>query len=104
MINFVPCGHRVIIKQDPVETKTESGIIIKVDEKVLQAAADVGTLIAVGPDAFKELGSGEPWAKPGDRVGFVKYSGKVVEDPITKENYLVCNDEDIVVNYTEAGK
>lgn len=94
-------GHRVIVKPDPVETKTASGIVLQVNEDREYAAAQKGTVIAVGPMAWKNslYGYGiegwTPWVKEGDRVFFARYSGKQFRDEITQERFIIINDEDI---------
>ena len=107
--SLVVVGFRVLIKPDPIETKTESGIILNYgnDEARHRAGTQTGTIEQVGPMAWKnaDLGYGtpgwEPWVKPGDRVLFSKYSGKFVTDPVTKEEYIVINDQDVQVKIGE---
>jgi co-chaperonin GroES (HSP10) len=98
-------GHRVMVKLDPIvdEEVTAGGIVIPQQEskKRLEVAAEKGTVMQVGPMAWKNeaLGYGtdswEPWCKPGDRVLYSKYAGKVVEDPEDGEKYMMLNDVDI---------
>ena len=47
----IPFGHRVLIKPNPVETKTASGIIITTNERRETAATERGTVVLVG-DTF----------------------------------------------------
>jgi len=90
-----PAGHRVIVKPDPLEERSEGGIILSYgDDKKRHAEAQVrGTIIAVGPNAWKAFDDGTPWAAVGDRVYFAKYGGFVIEDG--GEKYRLLNDEDI---------
>jgi co-chaperonin GroES (HSP10) len=96
-------GHRVLIRPKPLETKTESGIVISYGEKerLHKSGVEEGTVVMVGPTAWKnpELGYGEPgwepWAKEGDQVVYAKYSGKHLSDPQTKEEFVLLNDVDI---------
>ena len=94
MINV--CGHRVLLKPKDVEKVTKGGIYIpdNVADKEARATT-VGTVINVGPTAWHDF-PGDPWCKEGDVVLYGKYGGKIVEDPNTKEKYVVCNDEDII--------
>lgn len=96
-------GHRILIKPDPVETTTASGIIVELNEEAYANATTVGTVLEIGPEAFKAFnraaGTEQPWFKVGDRIGFGRYAGKSIIDPKTKERYLVINDEDAVVIY-----
>jgi len=80
------------------------GIIISVASVALSLLYGVtrivnfahGEIIALGREAFGMHEGNEPWVEKGDRVFYAKYSGKRVEDPVTKEEYLVCNDEDVI--------
>jgi co-chaperonin GroES (HSP10) len=95
-------GHRVIVKPDLVETKSKGGILLAVDEKREQAAAQRGTVVGVGEMAWKNtlygygLEGWEPWCKVGDRVFFARYAGKSFRDKEEGgELFTVLNDEDI---------
>ena len=93
-----PCGHRVLVKQDPIKKKSTGGIIIAYENEAAEQQAGVtGTVVEVGPTTQKDpsLG-GEPWAKVGDRILYAKFAGKQFTDPNTKEQFLVLNDEDVV--------
>ncbi len=93
-------GHRVIIKPDPVETKTKSGIVVAVDEKREAAAVQRGTVFDIGHMAWKNplYGYGqegwEPWCKVGDRVFYARYMGKMFKDN-DGQFYTIMNDEDV---------
>lgn len=91
-----PILHRIILKLDAVETKTESGIIIPdmVTEKE-RKAVEVGTVVALGSTCFKDYGADSDIVKVGDRVIIAKYSGKEVKDS-DDQSYVICNDEDII--------
>ena len=90
-----PILHRILVKPDPVETKSAGGIILTVNEKREQAAAEKGVVISVGPTCFKDFGSDSDILKGGDRVYFAKYAGKIVKD-VDGEEFVILNDEDIV--------
>ena len=93
-----PVGHRILIKTDEAALETEWGFDLGVDKKLEDASMISGELVAIGDQAWNAFGpdfSGEPWAKIGDRVMFAKYSGNVVIDPKTGEEYKLMNDEDI---------
>lgn len=90
-----PVLHRIILKLDDVETKTESGIIIPEEvTKKERKAVEIGTVIAIGSTAFKDFGA-DNVIKVGDRVVIAKYSGKEVRDSDDTE-YVIVNDEDII--------
>ena len=98
-----PCGHRVLVKQADVHEEDKvfaaarkAGIQIagtEVDRH--QAGLDKGTVIKIGPSAFKDFG-GDAWCGEGDKVAFAKYAGKAIKDEDTGTTYIVLNDEDIV--------
>ena len=94
------CGHRVLVKPDPVsEVDEKTGIIVATPEtlKLEKNAVTKGELVKVGPNAWLAFDDGKPWAKVGDRVYFAKYAGKRVEDPEDPEtDYLILSDEDIL--------
>lgn len=90
-----PVGHRVLVKPFEVETVTESGIQIVLNEDREFAAQEYGTIVAVGPTAWKDFG-GEPWANVGDKVIYSKYGGKIVKMPNDPTKYVILNDEDVL--------
>jgi co-chaperonin GroES (HSP10) len=106
---IIPCGHRVVVKQEKLEdvdiaykkAKAAQIIIAETDDKKReQAGLDKGTVIALGKGAFVEFNRNQmtdgPWCKIGDKIAFAKYSGKSVVDPDDHEAYMVINDEDVV--------
>ena len=109
------CGHRVLLKMEKLEDADPTykrmkamGLALAETEetKRLEAGLDKGTVVEVGPDAFKafylnsnpgsDLSGFEPWCKVGDFVAYAKYAGKLLEDPETHQKYMVINDEDVV--------
>lgn len=98
---IIPAGHRVLVKPDPAEKTTESGIIIQYESKARVDQAQVtGTLVEIGPSAWKDYSDGAPWASVGDRVLFAKFGGYEVK--IKGELYRVMNDEDITAVIEES--
>jgi chaperonin GroES len=122
-----PSGNRVVVQPDEVERVSEGGIIIPdADAERHQMAQSTGTLVAMGPDAFKEYttvterflngkwvpfertvtGFSENFADIGDRVAFAKYGGLSVIGEDGQE-YRLMNDMDITgrvsekVNFTD---
>jgi len=91
-----PAGHRVVVKPDDVQERTESGIYLPpqgIDRK--KAEMTTGELVAVGRNAWKAFDDGAPWAEVGDTVIYAKYGGYSVRDEDGGE-YRILNDEDIV--------
>lgn len=96
MTTIEPAGHRVLVKVEEVEKKTAGGIIIADTIRDKMTEANIfGTIVKIGQNAWKAFDDGIPWAKEGDRVAFAKYGGFVIEDPNTKEQFRLLNDEDI---------
>ena len=91
-------GHRLLIKPDPVKEQVDVPEGLKVGgfevvkpadlERREEAATQIGTVIQVGPTAFRAFDGNDPnwkpWCKPGDRVIFARYAGKFVEDPYNR--------------------
>lgn len=92
---IVPILHRLLVKPDEVETKTASGIVLAINEKREQAAAERGIVVALGTTCFKDYGGGEETVLVGDKIFYAKYAGKEVEDT-DGIKYILLNDEDIV--------
>lgn len=89
-------GYKVIVKADPVEETTESGIqIVRENPDLEKSKQDTGVLVHIGSQAWQDFGDGSPWAEVGDRVVFARYGGNKVVDPETEEEYIVLNDKDI---------
>jgi co-chaperonin GroES (HSP10) len=99
-----PILHRIIVKQRKLEEVDQTlkraraaGIVIAehADTTRAQAGVDKGTVIAIGPTAYRDFNTESP-IKVGDIVVFAKFSGKVIQDPEDEEEYVALNDEDIV--------
>ena len=86
-----PVLHRLLIEPEPVEVKTESGIIVQLDKRE-QKAGVVGTVIAIGNTAFKGFGSTaeDEGITVGSKVYYAKYSGAETKDG----KHIWINDED----------
>lgn len=109
-----PCGDRVLIRPDSIETVTDGGIIIPDTVGDLHAMAQsIGTFMEAGPDAYtdhvekdaegritKIVGYKSHFAKPGDRVAYAKYGGLQVngKDGVT---YRLMNDVDVTATVDE---
>lgn len=90
-----PVLHRLLVKPDPVETVTASGIVLATNEKREQAAAEKGVVISMGPTCFRDYGGNELTVEVGQRVFYAKYAGKEVTD-VDGQKYILLNDEDVV--------
>lgn len=102
-----PAGHRVLISVDKIEemdpvfiSAKKAGLVMPdhEDSQRRQSGLDRGTVVAIGPTAFKAFGDVD-WCAVGDFVAFAKYAGKIIEDKGQK--YLVLNDEDVIAVFKE---
>lgn len=114
-IKMIPVGHKILIKPDEVEKEHDCGVdkdgnhiklALALDEKLAEHGVENGTIVAIGPTAWKAYRilddngkeiNGPPWAEVGDRVKFTSQAGRFILHPETKEKYKVINDEDIKV-------
>ncbi len=99
-----PVAHRLVVKafditesDDTYRSAKAAGIFLSGEDKLKreQAAVDRGTVVSIGPTAFQDFG----WSHNlvvGDEIVYAKYAGKEVEDPETKEMFVIINDEDLV--------
>ena len=98
-MHLIPAGHRVLIQPDQVQKEHDLGngfkLAIVMNERAEKAAMIIGTIVAVGQNAWKAFDQGDPWAKVGDKVYYSKYAGKFLIDPESGVEYLVINDEDV---------
>jgi len=106
---IIPTLHRIIVKQQKLNEAHKEyqraeamGIIIPEheDNKRAQAGVDKGTVVSIGPTAYRDYNVEIP-IKVGDVVAFARYSGKTIVDPTTEEEYVALNDEDIVAILTK---
>lgn len=79
---FRPLGDRILVKPDPAEEKTESGLIIPDSAKDKPVR---GTVVAVGPAA--------PSVKEGSKVLYGEHAG--TEILLDKESFLVMREEQL---------
>ena len=90
--NLKPLGDRVVVKQEPSEEKTQSGILLPDSAK---EKPQVGTVIAVGTG--RTLDNGQRLAmevKIGDKVIYSKYGGTEVK--VDNEEFIILQERDIL--------
>lgn len=94
-----PSLDRVLIKPEEIEKVTPGGIVIPdtIEERHAMAQS-IGTLVAVGPDAWSDYKG--PAAKIGDRVIFAKYGGVAMNGSDGKP-YRLMNDLDVTATCDE---
>ena len=104
-----PLLHRIIVLQNKLEETNkdylraaQAGLIIPdhPDKTRAQAGVDTGTVVAIGPTAYRDFNTEVP-VKIGDVVAFARFSGKIVIDPTDDVEYVALNDEDLVVVLTK---
>lgn len=90
-----PLDVKVIVRPDPVEEKTKGGIILADTTKDRDKyAATRGELVARGPNAFAEWGSGNA-PIDGARVLYAQYAGSRFKGD-DGTDFIVMNDEDVI--------
>lgn len=92
---ITPVDMKVLVKPDEVEEVTKGGIIRPdtVRDKTKYAGTKA-TLVAIGPNAFKDWGS-ENGLSVGDRILFAQYSG-AREKGADGKDYMIMNDQDVI--------
>jgi len=102
-------GHRVLVKptkleeHDPTVAAAKAVGIHILDKTQRQEATiiDSGVVVQIGPTAFVDFGGADKWCKVGDTVSYTRHGGKFIKDPSGEEEWLVLNDEDIVMVWEE---
>ena len=93
-----PTGHRILVRVEQVERKTESGIIIAdITADKEQIAQDAGIVVEVGNTAYSD--QSEQWCQVGDYIKFGRYAGQVIrpKEADDEVEYRVINDLDVVL-------
>lgn len=97
---IVPLGYRVLVKPDPIERKTQGGIVLpETAAEQHDRAQQTGRLVACGPEAWKDYAA--PWAVPGDRVLYARHGG-VHLTGADGATYRMLNDEQITAKVDDA--
>ncbi len=95
-----PLGSRVLVQIKTVEERTKGGIILTTEDKSTEKwNTQVGKVVAMGPVAFHNRNTLEPWpegewCKVGDFVRVAKYGGDRFE--VGKALFVVFNDLDLI--------
>jgi co-chaperonin GroES (HSP10) len=100
-----PFGSRILVQIRTPRKVTRGGIILAADTQDTEKwNTQVAKVISVGPLAFKNRNTQEPWpegawCKPGDFVRVPKYGGDRWEVPVNKNDsamFVIFNDLDII--------
>lgn len=90
--NLKPLGDRAVVKPEPSEERTQSGIVLPDTAK---EKPQVGTVIAVGTGRILDNGQKVPLeVKIGDKVIYAKYGGTEIK--IEGEEYIILQERDIL--------
>ena len=104
-----PFGSRVLVQIRTPRKMTRGGIILSSETQDTEKwNTQVAKVITVGPLAFKNRNTQEPWpegawCKSGDFVRVPKYGGDRWEVPINKNDsamFVIFNDLDIIGQVT----
>lgn len=90
-----PVGNRVVLAVEELEEKIGDIVIAYAqnDKRVQECGREIGTVIALGPEAFNNAYIKDPSMKIGDKVLFVRYAG--VEYELKDGRIRVMDDDKI---------
>lgn len=91
MASIKPLGDRVVVKPQPAEEKTASGLFIPDTAK---EKPQKGTIVAVGPGRVENGNKIDMTVKEGDTVLYGKYSGTEIE--LDSNDLLIMRETDIL--------
>jgi len=93
-------GYRILVQPDAIETMSQGGIYMVLDERMAMTAQQYGTVVGIGPTCWTDAQGNklERWCEVGDRVLFSKHAGRFFTDPADpeKKELLIINDTDII--------
>lgn len=91
-MNVKPLSDRIVVKPEPAEEKTASGIILP---DTAQEKPQMGTVLATGPGKVSDSGDlVKMTLKSGDKVLYGKYSG--TEITVDGDDVLIMRESDIL--------
>lgn len=89
---LTPIGDRVVVKPEPEEVKTRSGIVLPDSAK---EKPQEGTVVAIGTGRILDNGQKVPHeVKIGDKVIYSKYGGTEIK--IEDGEYIILAERDIL--------
>jgi chaperonin GroES len=91
MASIKPLGDRVVVKPEPAEEKTASGLYIPDSAK---EKPQRGSVVSVGPGRVENGTKIDMTVKTGDTVLYGKYSG--TEITVGDEELLIMRESDIL--------
>ena len=98
---LIPLGRAVLVEPYSPKKSVRSSIIEipKSAEERITMAEQRATVVAVGPEAWKD--EREPRAKPGDKVMISAYAGTMAPGPKDGKTYRVVNANDIFLRIAD---
>ena len=91
-MNVKPLSDRIVVKPEPAEEKTATGIILP---DTAQEKPQMGTVLATGPGKVSDSGDlVKMTLKNGDKVLYGKYSG--TEITVDGDDVLIMRESDIL--------
>lgn len=104
MINVVGC--RILVKPYKLQehdktyaSAMKAGLVLpEFSQRKEEVNVDKGTVLQIGPKCHEDYVGN---MKVGNVIGYAKFGGKFIQDPVDDEVYLVINDEDVVCIYGE---
>ena len=91
-MNVKPLSDRIVVKPEPAEEKTASGIILP---DTAQEKPQMGKIMAVGPGKTSDTGQLiKMTLKKGDKVLYGKYSGTEIN--VSGDDLLIMRESDIL--------
>lgn len=95
--NRASLGNRVLLKPQ-IEKVSKGGIVLARGEREQAINTDRGEVFMVGPECWYDMPN-PPEISVGDKVLYSHYGAKTIKDG--EEFFVICNDVDILVGYTE---
>ena len=87
-----PLSDRIVVKPEPAEEKTASGIILP---DTAQEKPQMGTVMGIGPGKISDTGDIISMTlKKGDKVLYGKYSGTEIK--VNGDDVLIMRESDIL--------
>jgi chaperonin GroES len=95
-MNYKPIADRIIVKPDPIEDKTKSGIILTTDKSSLPKP-NKGTVVSTGEGRYSEhVGARIPMTiQIGDRVVYGMHVGLEME--LNGKEYLIMREGEVML-------
>lgn len=94
-VPFNPPGYYLLVRLHRTPEKTSGGIIRPDDTRdVADTRKNIGTVVAMGPDAYQDKGRfSAPWCKIGDVVGWKRYQDQRYR--VRGVDYVVIADDKV---------